>query len=424
MLLIKNGRMTNNGDETTDLLIKDGKIVPPDELPDDRQALTVIDARGCILAPGLVDMHVHFRDPGFLYKEDLISGSDAAAAGGVTTVACMPNTSPVIDSAEAVADSISRAIKAPINILTYAAVTLGQKNQALTDAAVLKASGAVALSDDGMPVMNAALLRAAMNAAKKLDMLIISHCEDADLVKNYAVNEGIISEKLGIPGRPAVAEELMVMRDVILARETGARLHIAHVSTAGSVEIIRRAKAAGVLVSAETCPQYFTLTENEVLLQGALAKVNPPLRTSKDVEAIIRGLTDGTIDAIATDHAPHSADEKSLSLEKAPSGMVGLETSLSLALTMLYHTGKLPLGRIIELMSANPSKILGINKGQISIGSDADLVIFDPDEAWTVDPKKFRSKGRNTPFSGMTLRGKVKYTIARGKIVFSAQGTV
>lgn len=423
MLLIKNGRITDPGkytDHTSDLFIKDGVIAPLGALTDDRSALTVLDAGGCIVSPGLVDMHVHFRDPGFLYKEDLMSGAAAAAAGGVTTAACMPNTSPVIDKADAVADILNRARHAPVNILPYAAVTLGQKGRALTDAAALRAAGAAALSDDGTPVMNAALLREAMKAVRALDMLIISHCEDADLAGNFAVNEGLVSEKLGIPGRPAIAEALMVMRDVMLAKEIGARLHIAHVSTALSVEIIRRAKADGVRVTAETCPQYFTLTEEAVLTHGSMARVNPPLRTRQDVDAVVEGLLDSTIDAIATDHAPHSPEEKALPLDKAPSGITGLETSLALALTMLYHTGKLPLNRIIELMSTAPSRILGIQKGRIDTGCDADLVIFDPDEQWTVDPDKFRSKGRNTPFKGMTLKGKVKYTIVGGKIVYSA----
>jgi dihydroorotase len=423
MLLIKNGHVTDPAsqtDEKMDLFIKDGKIASLAELPQDRRSLAVIDAAGYIVAPGLVDMHVHFRDPGFLYKEDLLSGADAAAAGGVTTAACMPNTLPAVDTPEAVADIIARAKAACVNIVPYGAVTTGQKGQSLTDAAALKAAGAAALSDDGMPVMNAAILRNAMKAAKALGLCISSHCEDASLVCNYAVNEGAVSEKLGIPGRPAIAEELMVMRDVMLARETGAQLHIAHVSTAGAVEIIRRAKAGGVRVTAETCPQYFSLTEDEVLLQGAMAKVNPPLRTSSDVEAIIAGLIDGTIDAIATDHAPHSAGEKALPLTEAPSGMVGLETSLGLTLTALYHTGHLTLSRIIELMSCNPARILGLGKGSLRTGSDADIVIFSPDTPWTVDPEKFRSKGRNTSFKGMPLKGKVKHTIVSGKIVFTA----
>lgn len=424
MLLIKNGRVIDPGsktDKSIDLFIKDGKIASLDQLPQNGGQVTVLDAAGLIVAPGLVDMHVHFRDPGFLYKEDLMSGAQAAAAGGVTTVACMPNTSPAIDSSDVIADIMSRAKNAPVTILPYGAVTVGQKGIALTDAAALKAAGAVALSDDGIPVMNAALLREAMKAAKALDLLISSHCEDAELVKNYAVNEGAVSEKLGIPGRPAIAEELMVMRDVLLAQETGAKIHIAHVSTAGTVHIIRQAKASGVCITAETCPQYFTLTEDEILTQGAMARVNPPLRRAADVKAILEGLSDGTIDAIATDHAPHSHAEKSLPLTEAPSGMVGLETSLGITLTALYHTGRLALDRVVELMSVKPANILGIGKGRIQIGDDADIVIFDPNETWTVDPEVFKSKGRNTPFKGMALRGKVRYTLASGKIVYKGE---
>lgn len=421
MLLIKSGCVVNPGLATRqklDIFIKNGKIAHLSELPDDFSKVTVLDAAGLVVAPGLVDMHVHLRDPGHLYKEDLITGAKAAAAGGVTTVACMPNTSPVIDSAERIEDILARSKTAAVNILPYAAVTIGQKGLYPTDAAALIKAGAVGLSDDGMPVMNAAVLRAVMKTAKALGFFVSSHCEDADLVKNYAVNEGAVSEKLGIPGRPAVAEELMVMRDVMLAQETGARIHIAHVSTAGSVEIIRRAKASGVRVTAETCPHYFTLTENDVLNHGSMARVNPPLRTAHDIVAIIGGLIDGTIDAIATDHAPHSLEEKAQPLQSSPSGISGLETSLGLSLTALYHAGKLPLDRLLALMASNPAAILGIKKGHISPGDDADIVVFDPDELWTVDPDRFKSKGRNTPFKGMTLRGKVKYTIVGGSVKY------
>lgn len=423
MLLIKNGRILDPGtntDQTCDLFVKDGKITALCEMPKIDNNVTMIDADGCIVAPGLVDMHVHFRDPGFLYKEDLMSGAAAAAAGGVTTAVCMPNTAPVIDTAAAVLDILARAKKAPIHILPYGAVTTGQKGQSLTDMAALKNAGVAALSDDGIPIMNAAVLRDAMKRAKALGLLISSHCEDADLVQNFAVNEGAVSEKLGLPGRPAIAEELMIQRDVLLARETGATIHIAHVSTAGSVDIIRQAKNDGVNVTAETCPQYFTLTEDDVLKQGSMARVNPPLRTKADVDAIIKGLQDGTLDAIATDHAPHAAKEKALPLDKAPSGMVGLETSLALTLTALYQTNKLTLNRIIQLMSYHPSLILGLNRGRLSPGDDADIVIFDPNAMWTVTPALFKSKGRNTPFTGMSLRGKVKYTIVGGNIVYTA----
>jgi dihydroorotase len=296
-------------------------------------------------------------------------------------------------------------------------VTCGQRGETLTDAAALKAAGAVALSDDGRPVMSAAVLREGMKKAAALGLFISSHCEDEDLVKNYAVNEGAVSQRLGLPGRPAVAEELMVARDLLLARETGARVHIAHVSTAGSVDLIRRAKASGVAVTAETCPHYFTLTEDYILKLGSMAKVNPPLRTKRDMDAIIEGLSDGTLDAVATDHAPHAAEEKALPLADAPSGMVGLETALGLSLTALYHTGLLSLEKIIALLSVNPARILGVDKGRLAPGSDADIVIFNPDEDWTVDPSAFRSKGRNTPFAGMRLRGRVKYTLVAGKIV-------
>ncbi len=424
MLLIKNVLIAEAGSTQmpkTDIFIKDGKIAPPDSIPANLDGVMILDAGGCVAAPGLVDMHVHFRDPGFLHKEDVFTGARAAAAGGVTTAVCMPNTSPVLDSAETVASLITRARSADINVLSYGAVTLGQKGEMLTDAASLREAGAVGLSDDGMPVMNAAVLREAMLQAKKAGLVIISHCEDAWLVRDYAVNDGDAAKKLGIPGRPAIAEDLMVMRDIMLAHETGARVHIAHISTAGAVDIVRKAKASGIAVTAETCPHYFTLTEDAVLLQGSMARVNPPLRTQKDVDAVIEGLTDGTIDVIATDHAPHSAEEKAKPLEKAPSGISGLETSLGLTLTALYHTGRLPLERIITLMSKNPADILGLNKGSIRIGDDADIVLFDPNEEWIVDPATFRSKGHNTPFGGMTLKGKVKYTILGGSVVYKGE---
>ncbi|MEL4106661.1 dihydroorotase [Oscillospiraceae bacterium WX1] len=421
MLLIQNGRVVGFGAQEPsrrDIFINKGKIAPLSDMPKVLRDVTVLDAAGCIVAPGLVDMHVHLRDPGQTDKEDLLSGALAAAAGGVTTVACMPNTSPVIDTADSVRDIVLRAKKAVVNILPYAAVTVGQKGTVLSDFAAVKAAGACALSDDGVPVMNAAVLRRAMLEAINNGLFISSHCEDADLVKNYAVNDGAVSRRLGLPGRPAVAESLMAARDVMLAHETGSRLHIAHVSAAETVHIIRQAKALGISVTAETCPQYFTLTEEEVLRQGALARVNPPLRTEKDVEAVIEGLCDGTLDAIATDHAPHLSAEKARPLPDAPSGMVGLETSLALSLTALCHTGRMSVGTLIRLMSENPAKILGLSKGHLDVGSCADLVIFDPDEAWTVDSGRFYSKSRNTPFNGMSVKGRVKYTLVGGEIVY------
>ena len=399
-------------------------------IPDiiDTTDFTVIDASGLIVAPGLVDMHVHFRDPGFEYKEDILTGAAAAVSGGITTCCCMPNTSPVADNAQVLSYIIDKAKETPVTLHPYGAVTLGQKGLELTDFAALKAAGAIALSDDGNPIQSEEVTKRAMNVAREQGLLISSHCEDAELVRNYAVNEGKISRQLGIPGRPAAAEEMMVARDVKLAAETGARIHIAHVSTAGSVAIIREAKAKGIAVTAETCPQYFTLTEDEVLRQGALARVNPPLRLKSDVEAIIEGLIDGTIDAVATDHAPHSVDEKAQPLTEALSGMIGLETSLALSLTYLFHTGHISLEKLSDLLSINPASILGLrdsslangtlDTGALCVGSSADIVIFDPNEEWVVDPAQFKSKARNTPFAGMKLQGRAKYTISRGRVVF------
>jgi len=347
---------------------------------------------GLVIAPGLVDMHVHFREPGFQHKEDIQTGAAAAAAGGITTCCCMPNTLPVADNAETIKYIIEKAKQAQITVLPIGAVTIGQKGEKLTDFAVLKKAGAVALSDDGLPIKNDDIMRQALIKASENDMLIISHCEE---------------------------EEAMVARDVMLAAETNTKIHIAHVSTADAVETIRKAKAAGVKVTAETCPHYFSIDESKVTEMGTNAKMSPPLRKEKDVEAIIQGLCDGTIDAIATDHAPHSVGEKAVSFHEAPNGIIGLETSLALALTFLYHTGKLTLDEIIRLMSTKPAEILGLNAGTLNEGDNADIIIFDPNEEWTVDATKFKSKSRNTPFGGMKLRGKVKCTIARGKILHS-----
>ena len=418
MLLIRGGRVYGTTDNASDLLVKDGRVAAVSGKIQETGDMAVLDASGMIVAPGLVDMHVHFRDPGFEYKEDILTGASAAAAGGVTTCCCMPNTLPVADNADVIKYITGKAKKAAVKVLPYGAVTIGQNGKELTDFAALKDAGAIALSDDGNPIQNAELMRRALRTARDLGLLIISHCEDAELVKNFAVSEGRVSRELGIPGRPAIAEEIIVARDAMLASDTGASVHIAHVSTAGTVEIVRKAKANGVSITAETCPQYFTLTEDEVLRQGALARVNPPLRTAEDVDAVIRGVADGTIDVIATDHAPHPAEDKARPLTEAPSGMIGLETSLAVTLTSLYHTGKLSLDMIIALMSANPARLLGLDAGGLSVGAVADIVIFDPIEEWVVDPNNFKSKARNTPFGGMKLRGKVKYTIARGEVVY------
>ena len=401
-----------------DILVEDGRVaVIGSELT--APSARVIDARGLTVCAGLVDMHVHLREPGFEYKETIQTGCLAAARGGFTSIAPMPNTRPATDCPERIALVRQKAAQAcGVHVWPIGAVTRGQKGQALTDAAALKKAGAVALSDDGMPVQNANLLRDALIRCRRQELTILSHCEDADLVKNYAVNEGRVSRALGLPGRPAIAEELQVMRDAMLAEETGAAVHICHISTARSVEIVRQFKKKGVPITCETCPQYFALTEDELLSRGTLARVNPPLRTRLDVEGILAGLKDGTIDVIATDHAPHSAEEKARPLPEAPSGMVGLETALAVTLTSLYHTGVMDLSDILRKMTINPAFILRIPKGRLSLGGGADFTIFDPDEEWTVDPEQFASKGRNTPFAGRTLKGRVKYTIVDGKIIY------
>ena len=419
--LIRQGRLVDPATGiggVMDILIEDGKIAVIGSTILDGEA-EVIDARGLVVCAGLVDMHVHLREPGFEYKDTVETGAAAAAAGGFTAVACMPNTRPATDSPEQIAYVLGKAEQAcGVRVLPIGAVTVGQKGQELTDFEALKQAGAVALSDDGVPVQNANLVRDALILAKRKNLTVLSHCEDADMVKNFAVNEGKVSRQLRLPGRPAIAEELQVARDAMLAEETGGAVHICHVSTAKAVNIIRRYKRRGVAITCETCPQYFTLTEDEILKQGTMARINPPLRTKTDVEGIIAGLKDGTIDAIVTDHAPHSAEEKAKPLPEAPSGMVGLETSLALTLTALYHSGRMSLSDIILKMTLNPACILRTNGGRVALGCDADLTLFDPDEEWTIDPGQFKSKGRNTPFGGYKVKGRVKYTIVGGKVIY------
>ncbi len=419
-LLIKGGRVIDPAygvDECLDICIENG-IIKQLGRDLDIPGAQILDASGLTAAPGLVDMHVHLREPGFEAKETVSTGCAAAAKGGVTTLVAMPNTRPAADGPDIIRLVREKAAPTGVNVLPAGAVTAGQKGQALTDFTALKAAGVPALTDDGVPIQNLALLRQALLQARALGLPLLDHCEDRDMVQNYAVNEGTVSEQLGLPGRPAIAEELQIMRDVMLAEETGAHVHICHISTGKGVDIVRQAKARGVHVTCETCPQYFTLTQDEVLSQGTMARVNPPLRTQADVEAIRTGLIDGTIDAIVTDHAPHTAEEKAKPLPDAPSGMVGLETSLALALTGLYHSGLLPLGRVISLMSASPAALLRLDKGTLGTGRDADIVLFDPDAEWVVDKNQFVSKGRNTPFHGRTVRGKVKYTISQGNIIY------
>jgi dihydroorotase len=378
----------------------------------------VIPAQGLVVAPGLIDMHVHLREPGEEYKETIASGTRAAARGGFSAVAAMPNTKPVHDNAAITRFIVDQAqTQGAARVYPVAAVSRGSQGQALSEYADLKAAGAVALSDDGLPVMNALMMRRALEYARTFDLPVISHAEDLHLRADGVMHEGEISLRLGLKGIPAAAEEVMIFRDITLAALTGARLHLAHVSTAGSVEIIRQAKAAGVPVTAETAPHYFTLTDAAVLGFNTDAKVNPPLRTAADVAAIQAGLADGTLDAIASDHAPHSSLEKEVEFVAAAFGLIGLETSLGLSLS-LVHQEVLSLSRLVELMSTNPARILGVPGGSLAPGAPADVTLIDPSRSWQVDTAAFASKSRNCPFQGRQLQGLAVMTMVGGKIRF------
>lgn len=423
-LLIAQGNLVDPArkyDGSQDILIENGviaAIAPKLDAPEAQR----IDGRGLSVSPGLIDPHVHLRDPGLTYKEDILTGTAAAACGGFTAVACMPNTKPVADCPEIIAGILERAQSGSgVRVLPIGAISVGECGERCADFAALKTAGAVALSDDGVPVMRAVLMREALQRAKDCGLPLLCHEEDGKMVRNYAVNEGKISRQLGIPGRPAIAEELMVARDGLLSLETGVPVHFCHISTAGSVNIIRRLKAVGAAVTCETCPQYFTLTEDAILERGSLARVNPPLRTAADVAAIVEGLRDGTIDCIATDHAPHAAEEKARPLTEAPSGMVGLETALAITLTQLYHSGAMELTEILQKMTAGPAQLLNLPYGKLAVGAVADLTLFDLNGKWTIDPVNFRSKGRNTPFAGWSVQGKVKYTLVGGRVIYRDQ---
>jgi dihydroorotase len=424
-LLIRGGLVVDPAlklEETRDLLIEQGTIValdPPGQIaPEGHQ---VIEARGLVVTPGLIDMHVHLREPGEEYKETIATGTRAAARGGFTAVAAMPNTKPVNDSAAVTRFILDQARRSgSARVYPVGAISVGSQGTALSEYGDLRDAGVVALSDDGRPVMNALLMRRALEYARTFGLLVISHCEDLDLRGEGVMHEGPVSLRLGLKGIPAAAEETMVFRDLTLASLTGARLHIAHVSTAGSVAAVRRAKAAGAPVTAETAPHFFTLTEEAVLGFDTHAKVNPPLRTAADVAAVIAGLADGTLDAVASDHAPHSTLEKEVEFPLAAFGMVGLETALGLTLK-LVHEGVLTLRQAIALLSTHPALILGVEGGTLKPGSPADVTLIDLNREWTVDVNAFASKSRNSPFQGWTLTGQAVMTIMGGKVMWGEE---
>ena len=416
-LLVKGGTLPEYG--RADMLVEDG-VISRIEGNIECEGAQVVDAEGLYVMPGMVDLHCHLRDPGQEYKEDIVSGTRAAAAGGFTSVCCMANTTPVNDNAVVTSFIINKA-KAEgsgVHVYPVGAVSKGLKGENMAEIGDMAKAGAVAISDDGKPVMNALLMRLAMEYGSAFGMTVFDHCEDSNLVNKGVMNEGYNSTLLGLRGTTRAAEEVQIARDIVLSETLNLPIHICHVSTKGGVELIRQAKKRGVKITAETAPHYLVGTDDLCASYDANTKVNPPMRLASDQEALIAGLCDGTIDAIATDHAPHSAEEKARPLSRAPSGMVGLETSLALALTTLYHTQRMELPDIIRKMTANPADILRLPKGRMSLGVDADLTIFDLDEKWVVDPMKFASKARNTPFAGRKVKGRVKYTIVKGKVIY------
>ncbi len=423
-LLIKGGRIidpSEKRDETADLLVEDGLVKSiGSRIASD--GAEVFDASGLVVSPGFVDLHVHLREPGEEYKETLRSGAHAAVAGGFTAVCAMPNTKPVNDKASVTRYIIDKAREAGLaRVFPVGAITCGSEGVELAEMAEMKEVGIVAVSDDGRPVMNSQVMRHAMEYARDHGLVVVDHCQDLNLSAGGAMNEGRYSTLLGLKGMSRAAEESHVSRDILLAELTGARVHIAHISTAGAVEMVRQARRRGVDVTCEVTPHHFALTDEAVLGFDTNTKMNPPLRSEQDRQALVRGMADGTIDAIATDHAPHHQDEKMLEYDRAPFGVIGLETALGVALTRLYHTGEVTLTRIIEMLTVGPARAFSLPCGTLAEGSAADITIFDPKRRWQVDPRQFKSKSRNTPFAGWELDGIVVATYVGGREVYRAQ---
>jgi dihydroorotase len=417
-ILIKSGRVIDPSqplDRVMNLLLRDGKIAAYDA-SDNGQDVT-IDASGKIVAPGLIDMHVHLREPGREEDETIKTGTAAAVAGGFTSIACIPNTEPPIDTQATVEFILHQAALAGnCNVFVVACVSKNREGKELAEIGQLVQAGAVAFSDDGAPVYDAELLRRAYEYCLMFDKPILNHAEVLELTRGGVMHEGLVSLSLGLPGMPSAAEEVMTGRDIVLAEATGGRIHIMHISTAGSVELVRRAKRRGVRVTTEVCPHHFTLTDESLRSFDSNFKMSPPLRAAGDVEACVQGLIDGTIDVICTDHAPHAAEKKMQELDRAPFGIVGLETALGLVSTQLIAAGHLTWPQAIEKMTINPARVLRLDKGTLALGADADVTIIDPDREWIVDPTRFKSKSRNTPFAGRKLRGRADTVIVGGQV--------
>lgn len=421
VILIKNGRVIDPGTKTdtrADVLIEDG-IIQEIDTGIKADADKVIDAEGCFVMPGFIDLHVHLRDPGFEYKETVETGSKAAAKGGFTTILAMPNTKPVVDNGDVVRYVLNKAQDVGLtNVLQVGAITKGQRGEELADIEDMVEAGSPAISEDGKSVMNAQLYREAMMLAVKYDIPILAHCEDIHLVHGGVMNEDEKSAELGLPGITNSVEDVIVARDILLAKETGVRLHLCHCSTKDSVTMVKLAKEQGISVTAEVCPHHFTLTSEDIKEDDANYKMNPPLRTREDVDALIKGLKEDVMDVIATDHAPHSFEEKNQSMKKAPFGIVGLETAAALTMTELVDKGHLTPMQMAEKMSYNPAKVIGLDRGTLEPGKTADVVVFDPMEEYFIDAEDFHSRSRNTPFHGRKVKGRVKATILAGNVVY------
>lgn len=420
-LVITGGRVIDpetKTDRIADVFIRDGIIKKVEKARGKVKAKEIIDAKGKMVVPGLIDMHTHLREPGREDEETIYTGSCAAVAGGFTSICCMPNTQPPIDNQETVKFVYEKAKEAKCRIYCIGCITKGRRGEELTEINDLVQAGAVAISDDGKPVSNPQVLRNALEYSRMFDLPVISHCEDLNLSANGVMHEGFVSTNLGMCGIPSIAEEVVVDRDIALAEFTQARMHIAHVSTEGSVELIRQARKRGTKVTCEATPHHFTLTDKIIKTFDTNAKVNPPLRTKKDVEAIKRGLKDGTIDCIATDHAPHSIEEKEVEFDFAPPGLVGLETALGLVITELINKRVLSWTQAMAKLTVNPARVLNLGGGRIKRNSPADITVIDPSASWVVDPSEFHSKSKNSPFGGRKLQGKVCYTLVDGKVVF------
>ncbi|MBC7671475.1 MAG: dihydroorotase [Polaromonas sp.] len=424
-ILLRGGRIVDPSqklDEVGDVLVVNGVIEAVGRIGDvrrDGDALETIDCTGRIVSPGFVDVHCHLREPGREEVETIASGARAAAAGGFTAVCAMPNTDPVTDNQAAVGFIISQAKKAGgARVYPIGAISIGEMGETLAEFGEMVGAGAVAVSDDGKPVVSAQLMRTALEYARTFGIPVADHCEEPTLAHGGAMNEGLMSARLGLRGIPAEAEEIMAIRDILLARLTGGHIHLCHMSTKGSVELIRWGKDRGINVTAEVCPHHLSLTEDSVDGYNTNAKMNPPLRTAKDVEALQQAVKDGTIDVIATDHAPHHYDEKEREFANAPNGIIGLETALAVNLTWLVHRGIIDVPMLVERMACAPARLFKLPGGALRRGGVADVTVFDPDVAWTVDATKFRSKGRNTPYAGMELRGRVDCTLVGGRMVY------